>query len=82
MSELKKFVVTRHREISIIYGATIVEAHSSDEAYAMALNVPLDELTPPNEGEGSSDTLMHYVDEMVNGGEQAQFFETNAGSRG
>ena len=82
MSELKKFVVTRHREISIIYGATIVEAHNSDEAYNMALNIPLNEFTSPDEGQGSSDTLMHYVDEMVDGGEQAQFFETNAGSKG
>ena len=65
MSELKKFVVTRHREISIIYGTVVVEARSSNEAYGMALDIPLNELTPPDVGQGSSDTLMHFVDEVV-----------------
>ena len=46
MSELRKFVVTRHREISIIYGTVVVEARSSNEAYDMALDIPLNELTP------------------------------------
>jgi len=64
MSELKKFKVIRHREISIIYGEATVEARSANEAYDMAVNIPLSEFTPPKVEQGSSDHLMHYVDEV------------------